>query len=166
MLAARRNGVGRSANPEMYIRIIAMPLVIRKEQMAALQLDTDIRWYEGQLADLYPSFAAASFEQRRGWIQGGIRRAAAAGLQRPEFFHFLCFEQTFSPDCLENASFDWARRILAEPGKPSADRAKRLRHESIRHLLEMEAQEQQEEEARAAAAVEAGQEQALADSDR
>ena len=142
--------------------MIRYVLVIRKEQMAALQLDTDIRWYEGQLADLYPAFAAASFEQRREWIKSGIRRAAAAGLQRPEFFQFLCFEQTFSPDCLEQPSFDWARRILSEPGKPSADRARLLRRESIRHLLEME----QEEEARAAEAVEAGQEQALADPDR
>ena len=36
-------------------------LVIRKGQMAALQLDTDIRWYEGQLAELYPAFAAGIF---------------------------------------------------------------------------------------------------------
>jgi len=142
--------------------MIRYVLVIRKEQMAALQLDTDIRWYEGQLAELYPAFAAASFERRREWIRGGIRRAAAAGLQRPEFFQFLCFEQTFSPDCLDQASFDWARRILSEPGKPSADRARLLRRESIRRLLELE----QEEEARAAEPLEAGQEQALADLDR
>ena len=123
-----------------------MPLVIRKEQFAALQLDSDVRWYEGQLADLYPPFAAAPFAQRREWIHRGIQRARAYGLHRPDFFPFLCFEQTFSPGCLENPAFEWARHLLTEPDKTSADRVKHLRHESIRRLLEVEAGEQRAQE--------------------
>jgi len=134
--------------------------VIRKEQMTALQLDSDVRWYECQIADLYPSFAAASFAQRRQWINGGIQRALAAGLTRLEFLQFLCFEQTFSPGCLEKPSFEWACRILAEPGKTSAERIKRLRQESIRHLLDIEAREQQAGEASAAEEVEVEPEEA------
>jgi hypothetical protein len=120
-----------------------MPLVIRKEQFAALQLRSDVRWYEGQLAELYPPFAAAPHAQRLEWINGGLQRASAAGLGRPDFFQFLCFEQTFSPGCIEESPFEWARSILTEPGKSSADRIKRLRQETIRHLLEIEAREEQ-----------------------
>jgi hypothetical protein len=133
-------------------------LVIRGEQFAALQLDYDVRWYEGQLADLYPFFAAAASGQRREWIRMGIQRALAVGLSRSDFFQFLCFEQTFSPGCLDDRSFAWARLILAEPGKSSGERIKQLRHETIRRLLEAEAREEQEaEEQLAAQAAEAAE---------
>jgi hypothetical protein len=133
-------------------------LVIRGEQFAALQLDYDIRWYEGQLADLYPFFAAAASGQRREWVRMGIQRALAVGLSRSDFFQFLCFEQTFSPGCLDDPSFAWARLILAEPGKSSAERIKQLRHETIRRLLEAETREEQEaEEQLAAQAAEAAE---------
>lgn len=130
-------------------------LVIREEQFAALRIDHDMRWYEGQLADLYPSFAAAASGQRREWIRKGIQCALAVGLSRSDFFQFLCFEQTFSPGCLDDPSFSWARRILAEPGKSSAERIKQLRHETIRRLLEAEAREELQAEERRAAQVEA-----------
>lgn len=133
-------------------------LVIRGEQFAALQLDYDIRWYEVQLADLYPFFAAAASGQRREWIRMGIQRALAVGLSRSGFFQFLCFEQTFSPGCLDDPSFAWARLILAEPGKSSAERIKQLRHETIRRLLEAAAREEQgAEEQLAAQAAEAAE---------
>ena len=134
-------------------------LVIRREQFAALQLDYDVRWYEGQLADLYPSFAAAPSGQRRQWIRQGIQRALAAGLSRPDFYQFLCFEHTFFPGCLQDPAFEWARRILAEPGKASAERIKKLRHETIRRLLDAEAREQQEAQQQLAAQAEAAQEE-------
>jgi hypothetical protein len=134
-------------------------LVIRGEQFAALQLDYDIRWYEGQLADLYPLFAAAAAGQRRQWVRKGIQRALAVGLSRSDFFQFLCFEQTFSPGCLDDPSFSWARLILAEPGKSSAERIKQLRHETIRRLLDAEAREEQEARQRLAAQAEAAQEE-------
>jgi hypothetical protein len=114
--------------------------------MAALQVGSDIRWYDRALADLYPPFAAAPFAQRRQWIQEGILRASGFDLNRSEILQFLCFEQTFTPGCLDTPSFAWARRILAEPGKPSADRVKLLRQQSIRRLLETEARESQTEE--------------------
>jgi hypothetical protein len=80
-------------------------------------------------------------------------------LSRSDFFQFLCFEQTFSPGCLDDPSFAWARLILAEPGKSSAERIKQLRHETIRRLLEAETREEREAEeqlaARAAEAAEA-----------
>jgi hypothetical protein len=129
-----------------------MPLVIRREQIAALQLASDVSWYESQLVDTYPAFAAASASQRSEWISGGIRRASAAGLSRPEIFQFLCFEQTFAPNCLEQPSFEWARRLLDQPEKSSADRMKSLRHETIRRLLEIEAR-QEAEDALAAAGL-------------
>ena len=143
-----------------------MRLVIRKEQLAAFQLDSDVRWYEGQLADLYPPFAAAPSAERSQWIHEGIRRAAAVGLGRPEVFQFLCFEQTFSPGCLEDPAFEWARHILAEPGESSADRMKHLRHETIRRLLDLEAREQPAQQppddgARAAEEVDSEPEAAL-----
>jgi hypothetical protein len=118
-------------------------LVIRREQLAMLQLDYDIRWYEGQLVGLYPSFAEATSRQRLEWIRKGIQRALGFGLSRPDFFQFLCFEQTFSPGCLDDPSFDWARLILAESNKSSEERIKELRHETIRRLLEAEAREEQ-----------------------
>jgi len=118
-------------------------LVIRREQLATLQLDYDIRWYEGQLAGLYPSFAEASSGQRLEWIRKGIQRALGFRLSRPDFLQFLCFEQTFFPGCLDDPSFDWARLILAEGSKGSEERIKQLRHETIRRLLEAEAREEQ-----------------------
>ena len=133
-----------------------MPLVIRREQFAALQLASDVRWYESQLMDTYPTFAAASAAERSEWINGGIRRASAAGLSRPDIFQFLCFEQTFAPNCLEQPSFEWARRLLDQPGKSSADRMKSLRQETIRRLLELEAQQEAE---KAAAAAEVDEEE-------
>ena len=114
------------------------PLVIRKEQLAALQQDCDTRWYDSRLAELYPSFAEAAAAERRERIRQGIRRAIRCGLQRPDFLQFLCFEQTFSPGCLDEPDFEWARDILTGPGETSADRVKRLRHETIRRLLEIE----------------------------
>jgi hypothetical protein len=128
-----------------------MPLVIRRNQLAEMQLASDVRWYESQLANTYPAFAAASAAQRNEWVTGGIRRATAAGLLRPEIFQFLCFEQTFAPNCLEQPSFDWARRLLEQSGT-SAERMKSLRQETIRRLLELEARQEAE---KAAAAAEA-----------
>lgn len=126
-----------------------MPLVIRKEQMAALQLDFDIRWYVRQLAELYPDFAAAPAAQRHQWVREGIRRANAWELNRSEFFQFLCFEQTCSPGCVDLPSFDWARQILSDKSQGSADRMKRLRQRTIRRLLEVEAAQELAAEASA-----------------
>jgi hypothetical protein len=118
-----------------------MLLLIRQEQIAALQLDTDMRWYDRQLADLYPGFAAAPAAQRLQWIRGGIDRAHAARLGRSEVFQFLCFEQTFHPGCLDEAGFEWARALLAPADSPAAERMKQLRHACIRRLLQLEAQQ-------------------------
>jgi hypothetical protein len=115
-----------------------MSLVIRQEQMAALQFDLDVRWYESQLMPLYPGFAEASAKDRRQWIRGALKRAASFQINRADSFQFLCFEQTFSEGCWEQADFEWARRILTDPAKSSADRVKRLRQEAIRHLLVLE----------------------------
>src|SRR5437764_4382113 len=124
-----------------------MPLVIRRNQLAALQLASDVRWYENQLAATYPAFAAASAAQRNEWVAGGIRRATAVGLVRPEIFQFLCFEQAIAPNCLDQPAFDWARRLLEQPGKTPAERMKSLRQETIRRLLELEAQQEAEKAA-------------------
>lgn len=119
-----------------------MLLLIRREQIAALQVDTDKRWYDRQLADLYPRLAAAPAARRLQWIADGMARASAAGLGRSEVFQFLCFEQTFHPGCLDDAGFEWARALLAQADSPAAERMKRLRHECIRRLLQQEAQQQ------------------------
>jgi hypothetical protein len=57
-------------------------LVIRGEQFAALQLDYDLRWYEGQIADLYPFFAA-SFRSALRWPsrQGSTDRLSWAQME-------------------------------------------------------------------------------------
>jgi hypothetical protein len=115
-----------------------MMLVIRDVQRAALQLDTDTRWFEGRLSQLYASFAQASASQRQQWIREGVARAKAVGLTRAERLQFLCFEQTFFPGCLDTEEFAWARRLLAQPGVPPAERMKAVRHETIRRLLQAE----------------------------
>ncbi len=120
-----------------------MVLVIRKKQFEAFQLDSDVRWYESQLAELYPTFARASNAHRLQCVKGGIKRGLAFGLDRPDFLQYLCFEQTFSQDWMENPTLEWARRVLAEPGRSSAERIKSLRQQSIRYLLEIEARERQ-----------------------
>jgi hypothetical protein len=61
-----------------------MMLVIRDAQRAALQLDTDVRWYEGRLSQLYVSFAQAPAAQRQQWVREGVSRAKAAGLARAD----------------------------------------------------------------------------------
>jgi len=139
-----------------------MPLVIRRAQFTALQLATDRRWYESQLAELYPTFAQATSSQRREWVDGGIRRAREVGLGRAEILQFLCFEQTFSPDCLSEPSFEWARRLLDDRDKVPAVRMKQLRQETIRRLLDVEAR--QESEAALAAEVEEAEGEGLAQS--
>jgi len=123
-----------------------MVLVIRAEQFEALQFESDLRWYANQLAGLYPSFAEASHTQRLQSVKDGIRRASAFGLQRPDFLQYLCFEQTFSHHWMEDATFQWARRILGEPGRSSGERVKKLRQQSIRYLVEIEARELEQRE--------------------
>jgi hypothetical protein len=115
-----------------------MMLVIRDAQRAALQLDTDVRWYEGRLSQLYLSFAQAPAAQRQQWVREGVSRAKAAGLARAERLQFLCFEQTFFPGCLDTDEFTWARALLSQPGLPPAERMKALRHETILRLLQAE----------------------------
>ncbi len=118
-------------------------LVIRDQQMAVLGFDADAAWCEEKLANLYPAFAGASAAERRKQTRGGLRRALKLNIERAEYLQFLCFEQTFPPGCLEEPSFEWARRILAEP-KSSNERMKRLRRETIRRLLELEARQEAE----------------------
>ncbi len=120
-----------------------MLLTIRQAQFDALQRESDIGWYDQQLEALYPQFAQAPATQRREWIDAGLRRAAAYGLHRPEHFQFLCFEQTFAPGSLDTPAFEWAQRILSEPAVSSSERVKRLRQQSIRHLLDVEAREEE-----------------------
>jgi hypothetical protein len=120
-----------------------MTLVIRDAQMKALQLATDERWYDRQLACLYPEFADAAAPQRRCWIREGISRALDIHLDRSEIFQFLCFEQTFGPGCLDDAQFEWARKLLEQADKPPGERMTALRHESIRRLLLLEAELEQ-----------------------
>ena len=113
-------------------------LVIRDAQRAAMQLDTDVRWYEGRLSQLYPAFAQAQAAHRQQWVREGVARAKAVGLTRAERLQFLCFEQTFFPGCLDTEDFAWARRLLVQPGVPPAERMKALRHETIQRLLQTE----------------------------
>jgi hypothetical protein len=129
-------------------------LLIRKSQMMALQLDADLRWYESRLCSTYPAFAAAPAGQRSQWVRQGVERATAAGLGRPQMLQFLSFEQTFHPDCLDDAAFDWARVLLGDPNQDAEQRMKNLRHESVRRLLDAEARQEQ---AALAAAEEAEQ---------
>jgi hypothetical protein len=130
-----------------------MLMTIRQAQFDMLQRESDIRWYDQQLEALYPQFAAAPAALRREWIDAGLRRAAAYGLQRPEHFQFLCLEQTFAPGSLDTPAFEWAHRILSEPAVSSAERVKRLRQESIRHLLDVEAREEETAQLQAANAA-------------
>ncbi len=118
-------------------------LVIRAQQMAVLSFEADAEWCDQQLANIYPAFAAAPVADRRKWTSEGLERALKLNIERAEYLQFLCFEQTYSPGCLEQPSFEWARRILAEP-KSSAERMKRLRRETIRRLLELEARQEAE----------------------
>ena len=98
----------------------ARMLVIGGKQMAALQRDSDERWYDGRLTELYPSFAEAPPVTRMQWIREGVERAAGFGLARPDHFQFLCFEQTYAPGCVHDPAFEWARLILADAGDASA----------------------------------------------
>lgn len=120
-----------------------MVLVIRQPQLAALQFDTDLRWYQRRLAELYPDFAAATVAQQHGWIVQSLQRARDAGLTRLEYFQFLCFEQTFSPASLADPSLDWARLLLTDADKSPGDRMKGVRQETIRRLIQIEAQAEQ-----------------------
>lgn len=120
-----------------------MVLVIRQPQLAALQFDTDLRWYQRRLAELYPDFAAATVAQQHGWIVQSLQRARDAGLTRLEYFQFLCFEQTFSPASLADPSLDWAHLLLTEADKSPGDRMKGVRQETIRRLIQIEAQAEQ-----------------------
>lgn len=115
-----------------------MMLVIRDAQRAALQLDTDVRWFEGRLSQLYVSFAQAPAAQRQQWVREGVARAKAVGLTRAERLQFLCFEQTFFPGCLDTDDFTWARALLVQPGLPPAERMKALRQQTIQRLLQAE----------------------------
>ncbi len=119
-------------------RLNLMMLVIRDAQRAALQLDTDVRWFEGRLTQLYPAFAQAAASQRQQWVREGLARAKALGLTRAERLQFLCFEHTFFPGCLDTEAYAWARRLLVQPGVPPAERMKALRHETIHRLLHEE----------------------------
>ena len=120
-----------------------MLLTIRQAQFDQMQRESDIRWYDQQLAGLYPGFADASSAQRREWIDAGLRRASRFGLQRADCFQFLCFEQTFTPGTIDEASFAWARDILQDRESKPTERMKRLRQESIKRLLDAEALEEQ-----------------------
>ncbi len=120
-----------------------MVLVIRQRQLAALQFDTDLRWYQRRLAELYPDFAVATVAQQHDWIVQSLQRARDAGLTRLEYFQFLCFEQTFAPASLADPSLDWAHLLLTEADKSPGDRMKQLRQETIRRLLMIEAQAEQ-----------------------
>jgi hypothetical protein len=122
-----------------------MVLVIRQAQMAALQRDSDVRWYEAQLCGLYPQFAEAPAQQRFRWVREGIERASAARLGRDDFFQFLCFEQTFHPGCLQEPGFEWARQLLSQTGKEPGECMKQLRQESVRRLLQIEAEQERAE---------------------
>lgn len=115
-------------------------LVIRQPQLAALQFDTDLRWYQRRLAELYPDFAAATVARQHDWIVQSLQRARDAGLTRLEYFQFLCFEQTFAPASLADPALDWARLLLTEADKTPGDRIKQLRQETIRRLIQIEAQ--------------------------
>lgn len=117
--------------------------------MAALQRDSDVRWYERELAELYPPFAAVASAERRQWIRASIQRASAFGLGRPEFFQFFCFEQTYPPGCLDDPTFAWARRILEQQDQAPSERIQKLRKETIRRLIEEEERQQRAEEAQA-----------------
>lgn len=112
-------------------------------QVAALQRETDVLWYERHLAGLYPRFAAAPAAQRLQWIREGTERAMRNGLGRRELLQYLSFEQTFHPGCLEDEGFAWARELLSEPDKSPEERMKALRHETIRRLLKVDAESQQ-----------------------
>ena len=114
-------------------------LVIRSVQEAALQREADVRWFVDRLGQMYPDFAQAPIEQRFRWVREGIGRASAARLERDDFFQFLCFEQTFQPGCLDDQAFQCASDLLAQPGKEPSQRMKDLRHETIRRLLQREA---------------------------
>lgn len=135
-----------------------MSLVIRQAQMSALQLEMDGRWYDTELAALYPSFAAATSTERRQWVEQGLKRAAGFGLARPEFFQFLCFEQTFFPGCLEAPEYQWAREILNTRDQNAAERMKRLRQKTIARLIDIETQLENAEQAKAAEAAFAAEE--------
>lgn len=130
-------------------------LVIRKEQLEALQVASDYRWYGERLADLYPAFAVAGGAQQGRWVHDGVERAKAYGVERGEMLQFLCFEQTFYPGCLQDEAFAWARAILSDGERNAAERVKRLRHATIDRLLEQEAAEEEE-----AAELEAAEQEA------
>lgn len=123
-----------------------MPLLIRKEQFEVLQMDSDLRWYERELVKHYPSFAEAPCAQRLKWVRDAVQRGLGHGVTRADLLQYLCFEQTFPYDALQNPEFEWARRILSDPELTSGDRVKRLRQQSIRCLLELEARQLQAQE--------------------
>lgn len=116
-----------------------MILHIRREQFDAMQREWDIRWFQERLQGMYPSFAEASLIQQREWLDSGLRRATAYGLDRADVFQFLCFEQTFERGSLDQPAFAWARDILSAADVTSAERVKRLRQRTINMLLEQEA---------------------------
>jgi hypothetical protein len=119
-------------------------IVIREQQLAVLTFDADTDWCVGKLAALYPPFAASPPAEQRQWTSDALERALKFRIERREYLQYLAFEQTFLPAKVDQPSLEWARRILQEPGKSSTDRMKRLRRETIRYLLELEARQEAE----------------------
>ena len=119
-------------------------IVIREQQLAMLSFEADTDWCAGKLAELYPSFAASPAAERRKWTAGALERALKFRIERREYLQYLAFEQTFLPATVDQPSLEWARRILQEPGKSSTDRMKRLRRDTVRYLLELEARQEAE----------------------
>ena len=133
-------------------------LNIRQSQMDALQRDSDERFCERELCALYPDFAGLAGAERYQLVSAGIKRAIAFRLTRLEYLTFLCFEQTFYPDCLEEPEFTWARQVLIDSKRGPAERMKRLRQKTVKRLLELEAKQEREEQAARDAASEGEEE--------